>query len=104
MDKGDFFAFLQTVPISIQPFLRRFAIQTMRAQHGLETHCMFHNDRVAQFMNDNIVNDKFRGFNQSPIDRDVFFRGTIAPLPFLTADIQFVVWQKQRLGKLFHSS
>ena len=97
MDKGDFFAFLQTVPISIQPFLRRFAIQTMRTKHRVEMGTVIHNDSVTQFMNDNVINHKHGSFNQPPVDGYVLLRGTIAPFPFLTADIKFVVRQKQRL-------
>ena len=60
---------------------------------------MIHNDGVTQFMNDNVVNHELWGFDDAPIDRDVFLFGTVPPLSFLTANVEFVVWQKQRLGE-----
>ena len=85
----------QTIPIFIQPFLRRFTIRTMRAKQRVKMSIVFQDDGVAQLVNDDIIYDKCWSFDQPPVDGDVFFGGAVAPFPFLTADIEFVIWQKQ---------
>ena len=66
----------------------------MRTQQGLETHGVFHEYRMAQLMNDNVINHEFRCFDNAPIDGDVFLFGTVSPLPFLAAYVESVVRQK----------
>lgn len=71
----------------------------MRAQQGLESYGVFHDDRMAQLVCDDVVNNELGSFDDAPVDGDVFLFGTVPPLPFLTANVKFVVWQKQCLGK-----
>ena len=63
---------LQTIPILVKPCLRLFAVGTMRAKQCLESYGMFHDDRMAQFVNYDVVNHKLRGFYDTPVDGNVF--------------------------------
>ena len=59
----------------------------MRAQQGLESHGVFHDDRMAQLVNDDVVNHKLWCLDDAPVDGDVFLFGTVPPFPFLAADV-----------------
>ena len=54
---------------------------------------MFHDNRMTQLVNDDVINNKLRCLDDAPIDGDVFLFGTVSPLAFLTANVEFVVRQ-----------
>ena len=68
----------------------------MGTKQGLEPYRVLHNDRVAQFVDDDIINHELWRFDDSPIDGNVLFFGAIAPFFLWASDVKPMIRQQQR--------
>ena len=68
----------------------------MRTKQGLEPYRVLHNDRMAQLVDDDIINHKLRSLDDSPIDGNVLFYGAIAPFFLWASDVKPMIRQQQR--------
>ena len=70
-----------------QPRLRFFHSRRLRPDDIPEPMCMVGLDEMRQFMNDNVVYNEHRRFDQPPVEVYIIMQGTGAPAKAVVRDL-----------------
>lgn len=60
---------------------------------------MIHYFGMTKFMDNNVINDKFRSFNQSPVQGNIFEAGTTTKFSPLASNESFIILKIKVLGE-----
>ena len=93
---------LQQLPMLLQPGLRLFHGRRLRPDDVPEPGSVVGFDKVSEFMDDNVVDDEHRRFDQAPVKVDIIVQGAGAPAKAVTRDLDPSNINAQFAGMKFH--
>jgi hypothetical protein len=86
---------LQAITVFIQPGLCLLVVWAVGIEQSFKLYCMFHDQCMTEFMNDDVINHEIWRLDNAPIDRNVLVCRTITPFLFLTTYKQPIEWEQQ---------